>query len=106
MQRPYQAGFPLRAALAGSVRTNQARWLLVDGTTLITPFPAREGGPTPDETAAILAMQRRLALSPVAVWINPRDGRLTPATIETDLLRARASANTTVRLRRRDVVAA
>jgi hypothetical protein len=50
-------------------------------------------------------MQRRLALSPVAVWINP-DGRLTPAAIEADVLKAKAAANTAVRLRRRDVAAA
>ena len=51
-------------------RLAEIPWLLVDGV-LISPFPTRKGGPTPEETAAVQAMQRRLVGSRVGVWIIP-----------------------------------
>jgi hypothetical protein len=73
-------------------------WLLA-GDVLISPYPTRKGGPTAGETVAIKAMQRRLVRSRVAVWIDPRDGRLTLQEIASGVLVARAAAHATVRLR-------
>jgi hypothetical protein len=50
-------------------------------------------------------MQRRLVGSQVGVWIDSRDGRLTVRQLAADVLKAKAAAHTTVRLRR-DVIAA
>jgi hypothetical protein len=58
-------------------RVAEIPWLLVLGSVLISPYPARKDGPTEAEAQAISAMQRRLARSPIAVWISA-DGKMTP----------------------------
>jgi hypothetical protein len=97
---PYQDhhSTPRDRAAMPDARMAEISWLLVDGV-LISPFPTRMGDPTAGETDAIKAMQRRLMRSRVAVWIHPRDGKLTLQEIASGVLVARAAAHATVRLR-------
>jgi hypothetical protein len=74
-------------------------WLLI-GDLLVSPFPTRASGPTDGETRAIMAMQRRLRGCQVGAWIDSRDGRLTVQQLAADVLKAKAAAYITVRLRR------
>src|SRR4051812_16744369 len=87
LRPPTDQDFPARhhAALP-EARMARIPWLLVDGL-LISPFPTRKGGPTASETAAIKAMQRRLIQAPIAVWIDPQDGKLTPQEIAAGVTR-------------------
>src|ERR1700722_977172 len=86
-----------RAAMPKN-RAELIPWLLT-GDVLISPYPVRAGGPTTEETDAILAMQRRLMRDRVAVWINPKDGKMTLQEVASGVLVARAAAHATVRLR-------
>ena len=55
--------------------------LTLDGPdlVLIAPFPKRPRGPTPGEAALVQAVTEQLRN--FSVWIDPRDGTATPATI-------------------------
>jgi hypothetical protein len=68
--------------------------LLPDGETLVlvSPFPKRRAGPTPEQRAIVQEMAKRLrnlSAPRGSVWIDPRDGRVTPAAIDAGQIRRR-----------------
>ena len=63
----------------------------VDGDLLIAPFRKRPAGPSPAETALVETVAQRLArdLPAGCFWIDPRDGRASPASIAVPQLQRR-----------------
>jgi hypothetical protein len=76
-------------------------WLfVVTQAVLISPFPARETGPSGAEADAILAVQHSLQVDPVTVWVDSESGEAEARTMSMQVLQREAARLATVRMRR------
>jgi hypothetical protein len=69
---------------------------------LIAPFAKRPRGPTPEETALVRTVARRLVPNLPAdrpLWIDPHDGTATPAALGEGQLRRRLIDNASFNVR-------
>jgi hypothetical protein len=113
MPQPYSAmTFPDHALADIATELVALRPWLIAGALLVTPFPARETGPTFLEIEAIAAMGARLAsdrragrlLDGPVFWFRPLDGRYTPFALFQAWLRLRAQQHVAVDLRLLEVM--